>query len=39
MQKVPSADNVADPLTKELTRLQLDHHLKKMGLRYCSEWH
>ena len=39
VQKVASADNVADPLTKALTQLQLDHHLKKMGLRYYSEWH
>ena len=39
VQKVASADNVADPLTKALTQLQLDHHLEKMGLRYCSEWH
>ena len=37
--KVASADNVADPLTKVLTQLQLDHHLEKMGLRYYSEWH
>ena len=38
VQKVASAENVADPLTKALTQLQLDYHLEKMGLRYCSEW-
>ena len=38
VQKVASADNVADPLTKALTQLQLDRHLEKMGLRYYSEW-
>ena len=38
MQKVASIDNGADPLTKALTQLQLDRHLEKMGLRYCSEW-
>ena len=38
MQKVASADNVTDPLTKALTQLQLDRHLKKMSLRYCSDW-
>ena len=38
VQKVASTDNVADPLTKALTQLQLNRHLKKMGLRYCSEW-
>ena len=27
VQKVASADNVADPLTKALTQLQLDGHL------------
>ena len=39
VQKVASAENMADPLTKALTQLQLDHHLEKMGLRYCSVWH
>ena len=38
VQKVASAENVADPLTKALTQLQLDRHLEKMSLRYCSEW-
>ena len=39
VQKVTSADNIANPLTKVLTQLQLNHHLEKMGLRYCSEWY
>ena len=38
VQKVASAENVADPLTKALTQLQLDRHLEKMGLRYCNDW-
>ena len=38
VQKVASTDNVADPLTKALTQLQLDRHLEKMGLKYCREW-
>ena len=38
MQKIASADNVDDPLTKALTQLQLDRNLEKMGLRYCSDW-
>ena len=38
LQKVASADNVADPLTKALTQLQFDGHLEKMGLRYYSDW-
>ena len=37
MQKVASTNNMADPLTKVLIQLQLDHHLEKMGLRYCIE--
>ncbi|XP_031402570.1 secreted RxLR effector protein 161-like [Punica granatum] len=38
VQKVASADNVADPLTKAMTQQQLEKHLEKMGLRYCTEW-
>ena len=38
VQKVASANNVTDPLTKAMTQLQLDGHLEKMGLRYCSDW-
>ena len=38
VQKIASANNMVDPLTKALTQLQLDRHLEKMGLRYCSEW-
>ena len=38
VQKVASANNVTDPLTKMLTQLQLDGHLEKMALRYCSYW-
>ena len=38
MQKVASADNTADPLTKALTQQQLDRHLEKMGMRYHSDW-
>ncbi|XP_031393687.1 secreted RxLR effector protein 161-like [Punica granatum] len=37
VQKVASADNVADPLTKAMTQQQLEKHLEKMGLRYCTE--
>ncbi len=36
MQKVASADNPADPLTKAMTKQQLDKYLEKMGLRYCN---
>ena len=37
VQKVASAENVADPLTKVLTQLKLNRYLDKMGLRYYSE--
>ena len=39
MQKIPSADNVADPLTKPLAQAVLDRHLEKMGIRYHQQWH
>ncbi|KAI5327422.1 hypothetical protein L3X38_026818 [Prunus dulcis] len=35
--KVASADNVADPLTKPMSQLQLDRHMEKMGIRYVSD--
>ena len=38
IQKIASADNIADPLTKALTQQQLDCHLEKMGMRYHSDW-
>ncbi|KAM1779442.1 hypothetical protein PS1_041186 [Malus domestica] len=34
--KVASADNVADPLTKPMSQIQLDHHMEKMGIRYMG---
>ena len=37
VQKVASADNVSDPLTKAMTQKQLDHHLEKMGIKYFSK--
>ncbi|XP_044475753.1 secreted RxLR effector protein 161-like [Mangifera indica] len=38
IQKIASADNLADPLTKALTQRLLDQHLEKMGIRYYSDW-
>ncbi|KAM2485886.1 hypothetical protein ACFX1W_038022 [Malus domestica] len=34
--KVASADNVADPLTKPMSLIQLDRHMEKMGIRYMG---
>ncbi|KAM1524601.1 hypothetical protein ACFX10_009184 [Malus domestica] len=36
--KVTSADNVADPLTKPMSQIQLDRHMDKMGIRYMGRW-
>ncbi|KAM1196497.1 hypothetical protein ACFX2J_022857 [Malus domestica] len=36
--KVASADNVADPLTKPMSQIQLDRHMEKMGIRYMGRW-
>ena len=38
VQKVALANNVADPLIRALIHLQLDRHLEKMSLKYCSDW-
>ncbi|KAM1772047.1 hypothetical protein ACFX11_046791 [Malus domestica] len=35
--KVASADNVADPLTKPMSQIQLDRHMDKMGIRYMGK--
>ncbi|KAB2600300.1 ribosomal RNA methyltransferase NOP2 [Pyrus ussuriensis x Pyrus communis] len=36
--KVASANNVADPLTKPVSQIQLDRHIEKMGIRYMGRW-
>ncbi|KAM1208794.1 hypothetical protein ACFX2J_014409 [Malus domestica] len=36
--KAASADNVADPLTKSMSQIQLDRHMEKMGIRYMRMW-
>ncbi|KAI5317447.1 hypothetical protein L3X38_037154 [Prunus dulcis] len=36
--KVVLTDNIADPLTKPMTQLQLDRHLEKMGIIYMADW-
>ena len=38
VQRVDSADNVADPLTKQLSQQKTEAHLEKMGLRYMTNW-
>ncbi|KAG8489272.1 hypothetical protein CXB51_017288 [Gossypium anomalum] len=36
--RVPTDDNIADPLTKPLTQQKHDHHTKSRGIRYISDW-
>ncbi|KAM0986325.1 hypothetical protein ACFX2C_013510 [Malus domestica] len=36
--KVASVDNVADPLTKPMSQIQLDRHMENMGIRYMRRW-
>lgn len=38
LQKIASTDNIVDPLAKAMSQQQLERHLEKMGLRYCSDW-
>ena len=34
MERVPTDDNVADPLMKVLSQCKFEHHLESMGIRY-----
>ena len=36
VQRVDFVDNVADPLTKQLSQSKMKVHLKKMGLRFMA---
>ena len=36
--KVPTDDNIADPLTKPLMQQRHDRHTRSLGIRYLSEW-
>ena len=38
MKRVDSMDNLADPLTKQLSQQKTEAHLEKMGLRYMADW-
>ncbi len=38
VQRVDSADNVADPFTKQLSHQKTEVHLEKMGPRYMTDW-
>ena len=36
--KVPTNDNVADPLTKPLSHAKYESHIRSMGIRYNIDW-
>ena len=36
--EVKRVDNMADPLTKQLSQQKIEAHLKKMGLRFIVNW-
>ncbi|KAG8489112.1 hypothetical protein CXB51_017138 [Gossypium anomalum] len=36
--RVPTDDNIVDPLTKPLTQQKHDRHTKSLGIRYISDW-
>jgi len=38
LQKIASAENVADPFTKALPQSSFERHIDKMGLRYQTSW-
>ena len=38
VEGVDSKDNIADPLTKALPRLQFEHLIEAYGLKNCNYW-
>ena len=38
IERVPTDDNVVDPLTKVLAQNKFEHHLESMGIRYMGDW-
>ena len=36
--RVPTNDNVADPLTKPLPQAKHESHIRSMGIRYNVDW-
>ncbi|KAL0411609.1 UNVERIFIED_CONTAM: hypothetical protein Slati_3750600 [Sesamum latifolium] len=38
MDRVSSAENTADPLTKPMSQITHTQHLDKMGLRSMGDW-
>ena len=38
IERVPTYDNVEDPLMKVLSQSKFEHHLASMGIRYMGDW-
>ncbi len=38
IERVPTDDNVADPLMKVLSQNKFEHYLESMGIRYMGDW-
>ena len=38
IMRVPTDDNIADPLTKALSQQKHDRHTRSLGIRYMSDW-
>jgi len=38
VERVPSEDNIADPLTKPLTQIVFERHRDNMGLKIVGDW-
>ena len=36
--RVPTDDNIADPLTKPLPQSKHDYHTRGMGIRYLADY-
>ena len=38
VERVPSEDHIADPLTKPLSHFVFEHHKGLMGIRHIGDW-
>ena len=38
IERVPTDQNVADPLTKTLSQGKFDQHVDAMGIKYMGDW-
>ena len=37
IERIPTEDNIIDPLTKPLSQQKLDRHVKAFGIRYIGD--